>query len=669
MNSEPFRTRLDRKPFYTDRIEPTLEKAPRFSLIVPAYNEAARIGATVAAYLDVFQDSEVIVVINGSTDETERIVLEIAVHRTNLHIIHIEHAVGKGGAVRAGFIAARAAIVGYVDADGATAPLEIRRLFELLGDADDAIIASRWSRGSNVLVAQPMLRRISSRTFNAIVRIIFRMPFVDTQCGAKVFKAAAIREIAHGLEVSNFAFDIDVLYHLQRAGKRVIEVPTTWRDVSGSRVELPKASREMLIAIFRLRLRHSIFRYIIPVFDRLWPTKPLRMRGKMSVLFLNWRDPRHPQAGGAEKFLLEVGKGLIARGHTVHWLTAGFPGATPRDVIDGIEITRVGGRMSVYARIPIAYVRKFRDRFDAIVDAENGIPFFSPLYSFKPKVCLVHHVHQRVFEKHLPFPLSTIFKWLEGKAMPRIYRDVAFLAVSNDTKDELGTLGVSPHKISVVYNGVENRATTAARAEKPTIAYVGRLKPYKRVELLLEAVAVLRERIPEIRLVIAGTGESDAALRARVLTLGIDAHVTFEGFVSEDRKHEIMANAWVFAMPSEMEGWGLTVIEANACGTPAAGFPVPGVREAIVDGTSGLLVADGETIDIALARILTDRELRARLQAGARARAAEFSWDRTTRGVLDALSKAISRDHMSYVVEEDIWAVIPHERAITTTRP
>lgn len=636
---------------------------PRFSLIVPAYNEEHRIGRAIVSYLEAFPDGEVIAVLNGCTDGTEAVLIEIGRRHENLKIIHIDHAVGKGGAVRAGFIAACAPLVGYVDADGATTGNEIRRLFEIIGDDEDGVIASRWMRGSDLRVAQPFLRRLSSRTFNAIVRVLFGMKFTDTQCGAKVFRADALREVSTKIETSNFAFDIDLLYQLQRAGRRIIEVPTVWCDVEGSSVALLRCSGEMLKSTIRLRLRHSLFRYVIPIFDHLWPTKPLHVRGHLKVLFLNWRDPKHPQAGGAEKYLHEIGKRLVAQGHYVSWLTAGYPNSQPDDTIDGISITRVGNRFSVYWMLPLEYLRAFRDRYDVIVDAENGIPFFSPLFSLKPKLCLMHHVHQRVFDRHLPFPVSKIFKWLEAKAMPRIYRDVDFIAVSEDTKREVIELGVPSRCVRVVYNGVDSTTNAHPRAPRPTILYLGRLKKYKRVHRLIEIMPEILRRIPDAELVIAGAGEELNFLQDYVRELGVSTSVRFEGFVSEERKSALLGEAWVFGMPSEMEGWGVTIIEGNAMGTPAIGFAVPGVREAIVDGETGFL-ADPESPDLLepLLKILTDTTLRVRLSEAAKRRSEQFSWDRTANDFRDELYRTVTGRNMSFVAEDNVWTIVAERR-------
>ena len=366
---------------------------------------------------------------------------------------------------------------------------------------------------------------------------------------------------------------------------------------------------------------------------------PARDRPNQSFLFLNWRDPEHPEAGGAERYLLEVGRRLLKAGHTVHWLTASFPNAAPETVIDGMPITRVGNRVTVYAAIPWTFLRRFRTTFDGIVDAENGIPFFSPLYAKAPIVCLMFHVHQRVFERHLPFPASAIFKWLESSFMPFVYGRSRFVAISSDTKNELAELGVPPGRITLAYSGYQETLVPGPKATTPTMIYLGRLKKYKRIDLILNALVGIRKKVPGVKLVIAGTGDQESSLRRLSETLGVSASVSFEGFVSEDRKAELFSNAWVFVMASEMEGWGLTIIEANACGTPAVAVSVPGVREAIVHDESGILVHNATEFEAALVRVLTDRALRERLAAGGLRRAAEYTWERTSEAILEALEQ------------------------------
>jgi glycosyltransferase involved in cell wall biosynthesis len=168
--------------------------------------------------------------------------------------------------------------------------------------------------------------------------------------------------------------------------------------------------------------------------------------------------------------------------------------------------------------------------------------------------------------------------------------------------------------------------------------------------------------VPDAELVIAGTGDAKDGLAAYARELGVSSRVSFEGFVDERRKAALMASSWVFAMPSEMEGWGLTIIEANACGTPAVGFPVPGVGEAIVDGVSGLLVEDADSLAPVIVRVLHDERLRAELSRGAVMRAGEFSWDRATDVILESLRVEGSRSHTSMLLSNDGYSVVPHRR-------
>ena len=612
------------------------EMQPRFSVVIPAHNEEMRIERTLEEYAREFSDSEIIVVLNGCVDGTKAVVERTAANFSNLKLIEIEHAVGKGGAVRAGFLLAKAEVVAYADADGATPGPEMRRLCELLAPGLDAVIASRWMAGAQVSVRQPFKRRFASRCFNLAVRALFGLPFADTQCGAKVFRRDTLESVMPSIETSNLAFDVDLLFALRSQGKRIREVPTVWNDVNGSRVELLSASSKMLFSLLRLRLRNSFIRVAIPMFDKLFPTKPVPLHDGLRILILNWRCPKHPRAGGAEIYLHQIAKRWVEHGHRVEWLTASFPGAQKHDVIDGVRITRVGNRFTVYARVPLEYLRSFRDRFDLIVDSENGIPFFSPLFSLKPKLCLVYHVHRDVFRKHLPWPISEVFVWAESWLMPRIYRGSSFVTISEDTHREMTERKFSLRPIGIVHGGVDEQLVPGTKAPYPSIVYLGRLMPYKRVEVLIHAFAAVRARIPGAMLHIAGTGPSEPALRDLVATLNLRDAVLFEGFIDEDCKRELLQSAWVFCTPSEMEGWGLTVIEANACGTPAVAFAAPGLREAIVDGLSGLLVPEGGDLSAALTDVLESHEFRHGLERGALARASEFSWDEAARGLFEA---------------------------------
>ncbi|GAC1424656.1 MAG: glycosyltransferase family 4 protein [Candidatus Velthaea sp.] len=362
----------------------------------------------------------------------------------------------------------------------------------------------------------------------------------------------------------------------------------------------------------------------------------------MNILLLNWRDPENPRAGGAEVYLHEIAQRWVRGGHRVEWIAAGFRGAPRRTEIDGITIQRVGTAVTVYFAAGIEYVLRMRKRFDVIVDAENGIPFFSPLYVSKPKVLLVHHVHTDVFKTHLPRTVADIFIWLESTLMPRIYSSVSFVAVSESTRSEVERQSLTKRPVAVIHNGVASDLLVGVKSAIPTLAYVGRLKRYKRVDLLLVAAARLRVEYPNLVVRIAGRGDDEPYLRERVAELGLEDCVTFEGFITHERKREILQEAWIFVTPSEMEGWGITIIEANACGTPAVGFNVPGVRESIRDGLSGLLVESEAELVTMLGALLRDTTWRLRLSENAINRAKDFSWDRAAVKLLELITNEAS---------------------------
>jgi len=242
------------------------------SVIIPAYNEEARLGWMLDQYLPFFNEQyagcyEILVVVNGSRDRTEDIVREYARVHKPVRVIVDPRPIGKGGAVMLGFTQAQGRLVGFVDADGATPPEAFQALVEHIGVAG-AIIASRWMPGARVSPRQPLGRRLASRLFNVLVRLMFGMRISDTQCGAKLLTREAVQAILPHIGITQWAFDVDLLFQLRRAGFDIVEIPTSWHDVSGSRLRVGKASAEMLAAMVRLRLIYSPFRWVVSLYDR-----------------------------------------------------------------------------------------------------------------------------------------------------------------------------------------------------------------------------------------------------------------------------------------------------------------------------------------------------------------------------------------------------------------
>src|SRR5664279_1501344 len=230
---------------------------------------------------------------------------------------------------------------------------------------------------------------------------------------------------------------------------------------------------------------------------------------RVRIAILNWRDLTHPDAGGAERYAVNVATGLVRRGHEVTLMCADH-GAAPRDeTVDGVRLRRRGGRVGVYPQAlrGVRWLERTESPFDVVVDVQNGLPFFAPLATRTPVVSLVHHVHREQWPVVFG-PLAARIGWgIESRLSPRVYRGRQYVAVSGRTKDELAQLGVDPSHIAVIHNGTDQPMSTGVpRSPHPTIVVLGRLVPHKRVEHAIEVLAKLRESHPDLRLRIIGDG-------------------------------------------------------------------------------------------------------------------------------------------------------------------
>ena len=358
------------------------------------------------------------------------------------------------------------------------------------------------------------------------------------------------------------------------------------------------------------------------------------------VLFLNWRDTANPEGGGSEVYSERIAAQLVAHGHRVTLLSAAHAGAPAEQAMpSGVHILRRGGRHTVYLRAALTYLAGrlgrgplaaagSRGRPDLIVDVCNGVPFLSPLYARCPTVVVVHHVHREQWPVVLGGWRGRFGWWLESRVAPRVYRRCRYVTVSAATRDELVRLGVGGERISVIHNGLDEvTAGPVTRAAYPCMVVLGRLVPHKRVEFALAALAALAADLPGLRLVVAGQGWWESRLREQAATLGVAGRTEFAGYVSERRKHELLASGWVVLVPSLKEGWGLTIVEAGIRGTPAIAFRAAGgVRDAIRDGDTGLLADDLDDFVAKTRRLLTDDRARRRMGTAARAYASGFTW-------------------------------------------
>ena len=364
---------------------------------------------------------------------------------------------------------------------------------------------------------------------------------------------------------------------------------------------------------------------------------PITVLAGMRVLFLNWRDPAHPQAGGAEVYCWEIARRFAAAGAEVTLLTSCPQGAPPYELIDGVRVHRRGGTYSLYAHAA-AFLAANRRRVDAVVDCQNGIPFFSPLFVRRATsvVCVIHHVHQEQFGVHFSWPLRVLGRELEGRWSRLVYGRRPVAVVSPSTRAAVrATLGLRG-PIFVVPNGAPPPAglDSRRRSPSPLIGCVGRLAAHKRMDLLVRAAVKLREGVPGLSIDIAGDGPDRLRLEKLSKDLGVDDVVRFLGHVSPERKGRLLESSWLTVNPSMGEGWGLGVLEANAHGVPAVAFPVPGLRDSVRDGITGWLADPGDDLSACVGRALATLSEPAEAHAWAvrcRAWAARFNWDETAR--------------------------------------
>ena len=354
----------------------------------------------------------------------------------------------------------------------------------------------------------------------------------------------------------------------------------------------------------------------------------------MRILVLNWQDRLDPAAGGAETHLHQIFSRLADRDHRVTLLVSRPSGAPARAQVDGMQVHRVGGRYTFNAAAPVYYRRRFGDRdFDVVVEDLNKVPLFAPLWTRDPLALLVHHLFGATAFQEASAPVAAA-TWLLERPLGSVYGDVPTMAVSRSTAEDLVSRGLAEEGITVVPNGVDitrlSPGEAGGRFATPTLLYLGRLKRYKRVDLPIRAVARLRDEGLEVRLVIAGTGDHERALRSLASELGVEHAVEFRGFVTEEEKTELFRRAWVHVLTSPKEGWGITNLEAAACGTPTIASDSPGLRDSVVHGQTGFLVPHGDVAALArrVRELVGDEGLRGSLGREARAFAERFTWDR-----------------------------------------
>jgi glycosyltransferase involved in cell wall biosynthesis len=352
------------------------------------------------------------------------------------------------------------------------------------------------------------------------------------------------------------------------------------------------------------------------------------------ILLVNWQDRENPQAGGAEIHLHEI-FGRVARlGHTITLLCSGWPGASPNAELDGIAVHRVGTRYT-FPFLARGWWRRHGKALgpDVLVEDINKIPLSTPRWGARRTVALVPHLFGTTVFREAPAPLAAAV-WLAERPLRAVYGRVPFQAISVSTADDLVARGIPRAQIAVIHPGIDTERFTPApdmREPEPLFVYLGRLKRYKGVDVVLRAFSELAH--PTARLLIAGTGDHRSALERLAHSLDLGDRARFLGFITEEEKLALLRRAWALLFASPKEGWGITNLEAAACGTPVIASDSPGLRESVLHGESGFLVPHGDVRAMAgrMRELVESRSSVAAFGTGARAFALRFSWEAAAR--------------------------------------
>jgi glycosyltransferase involved in cell wall biosynthesis len=374
-------------------------------------------------------------------------------------------------------------------------------------------------------------------------------------------------------------------------------------------------------------------------------------KGHRMLVIVNWRDLKHPDAGGAEMVCERLATTFVERGYEVVLLSAAVPGESRKERVDGYTIVRRGSRFTVYPWA-LFWLALHRRQIVGVIDSQNGIPFFSPLVlpPRTPVLMLLHHIHQEQFSLYFSRYLASVGRWLERYGSRLVYRDRTIAAVSPSTRSRARrTLGLKGD-IVVIPPGTDAMVpmllSGRGRSEHESIVCVGRLVAHKSIPSIIRAIPPLVPEFPHLEVHIVGDGPERSAIEALVESLGLEDHVILHGSVSSSERDRILRTAWMSINASGGEGWGLSVIEANAAGVPVLAYRRPGLRDSIRHGETGWLIDEDHELSPAIAVALHEvgsEEAASAMAIRARQWASQFTWAKMADQMLGLLSAEAGR--------------------------
>jgi O-antigen/teichoic acid export membrane protein len=446
------------------------------SLVVPFYNPGHRLAFHVQAVVDALMSErvtfEVIAVSDGSTDGSPASIAKI----DQVRIIELAENLGKGAALRVGLAQGRGRYLGFIDGDGDIPARQLSHFVAAIRAGEpDVVLGSKLHPGSDVVY--PPLRRLYSAGYRQLTRLLFRLPARDTQTGIKLIRRETLAAVLPKMVEKRFAFDLELLVVARRTGYRnFVEHPVQIAERFTTTISMRAVWRTLLdtFAIFyRLRITHFYGPKLVPVSglsnlpgpaSDTWAaadSRPLAAavpaafgpaHRPLRILAYNWRDLAHPRAGGAEVYLQSVAREWVKLGHAVTIFCASVDDRPPRELDDGVEIIRRGGRLGVYREARRYWRREGDGQYDLVVDCVNTRPFLCPRFVGNvPIVAVVHQVAREIWRYETPWPISVLGRYLLEPTWLRAYRDVPVVTVSESSRDSLAKYGL--RRVTVVPEG------------------------------------------------------------------------------------------------------------------------------------------------------------------------------------------------------------------------
>jgi glycosyltransferase involved in cell wall biosynthesis/O-antigen/teichoic acid export membrane protein len=629
----------------TLRLRPP-EPGVTVSLVLPCHNAGGALAGVLGPAIDELSRAgtfEIVVVSDGSTDDTISVAERFA--GRGVRVIERSLRGGKGRALRTGLAEARGEYVAFMDSDGDIDPSALRPFLAIVDlYSPDLVIGSKRHPMSEL--RYPWARRVMSWTFYRLTHALFRLPLRDTQTGAKVIRREVLEDVLPMLHEDGYGFDLELLVAADRLGhRRVFEAPV--------RIDYRFASQMSIRTPARMLVEALAIAYRVAVLDAYRPPVPASVstpvgdrhlvavgtEPRLRILICNWRDIRNPDAGGAEVFTHEVAARWAADGHAVTLVTSRFPGARTSEVIDGVRVEREGSLRSATFHLAVQRRLAGRPDVDVVIDEVNTVPFLTPVWSdaLPPVVTLIHQLAEDVWDAETSRPVAAVGRRLEARLLS-LYRDAPVVTVSTSTAQDLQRHGF--RNVRLVPEGRDiSLAGIGEKEARPTFLFVGRLASNKRPDHAVAAFRTVRDRLPDARLWIVGEGGMRPAL-----TADPPEGVSILGRIPRAELHRRMAAAHCLLVPSVREGWGLVITEANALGTPAVGYDVAGIRDAIRHARTGLLVPSGDTAELgaAAASLVADPGAYAAMRAEAIRWGRCFSWDVTADMLMQLLQERVA---------------------------